>query len=418
MKTRTITSVKTTWRKLLVTLLVVAVYRAGCAVPLPTVRPEALNFISTTRYSAIWQQFGGNPLSSVSILALGVVPYVTATLVLQLLSGIVPALAKLQEDAQGRSRMRKITVTTASALAVVQSVVTLLVFKQTRAMIGVTIHPGIGNAVLTVLMLTLGFLLVLFMADVVTRYGIGSGISVILLTTVLSASSSLLRRALPLAAAGEIALTALVIAVSVTLAVVGLRTYRSIRVYSTELAADAKPAPVEMRAHILQGGVAPIVFAGSILGLVGAVATRLVDGKLAAALGGGGMLGACIFAALIAGFTRLHMRMTLDPVKTANDLITTGYFIERTRPGWQTADRLTGIGASAAVAIALLLLPMTLLPAVAGPATGGLSTLVGVSSLLLATGVTVEVLREWDTGIRRLPAPPVIVSGPVSDPWA
>ncbi len=417
-KTRTIESVRETWRKLLVTVLAIALYRAGSAIPLPTVRPEALNFISTTRYSAIWQQFGGNPLSSVSIMALGVVPYVTATLVLQLLSGIIPALAKLQEDSEGRARFRKVTVTTALVLAVAQAVVTVLVFRQTRAMIGVTINPGLTNAVVTAVFLTLGFVLVLLLADVITRYGVGSGVSVILLTTVLSSTVSLLKRALPLSSTAEILLTSVITLVAITLSVVGLRTYRSIRLYSTELGIEERTKPIEMRAHILQGGIAPIVFAGSILGLLGGISGRLINQEVGATLGGAGMIGACLFALLIAGFTRLHMRLTLDPVKTANDLVKSGYFIEATAPGWKTADRLAGIGSSAAVSIALLLLPLALLPAVSSAATGGLSSFIGVSSLLLATGVTVDVLREWDSGTRRLPQPPAIVGGGTADPWA
>jgi len=406
-----------TVRKIAVTLAAVAVYRMGCAIAVPTVRPEALEFISTTRYGAIWSQFGGNPSSSVSIMALGVVPYVTATLILQLLAGILPSLARLQEDAQGRARQRRITVITALAIAVMQATVTLTVFKQTRAMIGVTIEDGALSAVITVVSLFAGFVLLLLLADVVTRFGIGSGISVLLLVTVLSGTGSLLKRALPLANTSEIMVAALVTTVMLTLAVVGLRSYRGIRLYSTEFGAEKDPSSTELRAHVLQGGIAPIVFAGSMLGLLGVLVTRTLGPAAGALVGGGGLAGALLFAAVMAAFTKLHVRMTLDPVKTANDFVKSGYFIEGTPPGRATADRLARIGSSCAIALAALLLPLMLLPVMSSLPSGGLSDLIGASTLLLAAGVAVDVLRNYQGETRNPVRAPRIVSGGVADPW-
>jgi preprotein translocase subunit SecY len=411
--------VRTVWKKILVTALIVTLYRIGCLIPLPTVQPKTLQFIGTTRYSSIWQQFGGNPLSSVSIFALGVVPYVTSSLVLQLLGSVIPAIQRLQESTQGQARARRLTIATAIVVALVQAVVTVTVFKQNRAMVGVTINPGIWSAVLTAAMLVLGFLLILFLADVVTRHGIGSGITVLLLVTVLSAAASQLRRALPLARTSEILVAGVVTLVIVTLAVVGLRSYQRIRVLSNEMLLVGRRRSVELRAHILQGGVAPMVFASSLLGLVSGTASRLGGDGVARLLGGGSLASAFLFAALVAGFTRLHMRMTLDPVATANDLVGLGYFIERTPPGWLSADRLTGYGGAAAIAISGLLLPMTLLPSLTTSGTNGLSALIGASTTLLVTGVAVEILREARTGLKRTATAPLILTGGAPpDPWS
>lgn len=406
------------WKKILVTITMIVLYRIGCAIPLPTVQPQALEFIGTTRYSSIWQQFGGNPLSSVSILALGVAPYVTSSLVLQLLASVVPAIRRLQESTQGQARARRLTIGTAIVIAALQAAVTVIVYKQSRAMIGVTINPGAGSALLTGGMLLAGFLLILFFADVITRHGIGSGISVILLATVLSAGASQIRRALPLARPSEIVATGLTVGIVLTLAVVGLRSYQRIKVLSNEMLLVGKRQSVELRAHILQGGIAPMVFASSMLGLIAGTATRLGGDRIARLVGGSSMLSAVIFAVLVAGFTRLHMRMTLDPVGTANDLVGLGYFIERTPPGWASADRLAGYGGAAAVAISALLLPMVLLPSVTAGSTGGLSAVLTASTLLLITGVAVEVLREARTGLRQPRPAPVVDAGDVgSDPW-
>ena len=351
------------------------------------------------------------------MMALGVVPYVTATLVLQLLSGIIPSLARLQEDAQGRARQRRITVGTSLAIAFAQAVVTLTVFKQTRAMIGVTIDDGALSAVLTVATLFAGFVLLLLMADVVTRFGIGSGVSVLLLVTVLSGTGNMLKRALPLANALEITVTAVVTLAMLVLSVVGLRSYRSVRLYSTELGSEKEPTGTELRAHVLQGGIAPIVFAGSILGLLGTVATKMLGPETGRLIGGGGIAGAFLFAAVMAAFTRLHVRMTLDPVKTANDFVKSGYFIEGTPPGRATADRLARIGSACAIALAGLLLPLMLLPVLSSLPSGGLSDVIGASTLLLATGVAVDVLRNYHSETRSPVRAPDILGGEVIDPW-
>jgi preprotein translocase subunit SecY len=410
-----VTGERTLRARLGITLLLIALYRLGSLIPLPTVRPQVLTYIEVTNYSAIWQSFGGNPLSSVSVFALGVIPYVTASIVTGLLAGVIPALGRLRETSEGQARQRRLNRIVATAIAVVQAIVTVVVFGRTRPMIGRTIDEGLGAAVVTVVVMTAGFLVITLLADLITRYGVGSGVSVLLLVTVLSATGTQVRRAAGLVDAAALAWTALAFGTSLLLVVVGLRAYQRLEAHACELQLTGRRKPVELRAHILQGGIAPLVFASSIVGVFGPLLARLAGGR--DLLAPGTIVGGVAFSVLVAVFARVNLRMTVDPVSTANDFVNLGYFLTATPPGWRTADRLSRLGNSAAVGIVVLLVPMTFLAGVAASATAGLSLLLPASTVLLLGTVTIEILREFRTGLRAVAAPELVAVRFSDDPW-
>lgn len=399
------------------TALGIVLYRIGAAVPLPTVRPQALEFIGTTRYSSLWQYFAGNPSSAVSIFALGIVPYVTSGLVLFLLGNLIPSLSRLQASGQGRERLRRITRLVAVTVATFQAVAVTRGFTEPRAMIGRVIEPGTVNTIVTVVVLVLGFMALTLLAELITRYGIGSGVSVLLLATLLSGIGSRLTHFLPVLERGHLLTAALVLILAVLLVVVGLRSYVLLLAHANRIQPAGTLAPTEFRPPVLQGGVMTLIFATTFLGLVVTVAGSVHD-ALGELLRPGGGAHALLYVVLVAGFARLQLRVTLDPVRVANDLVRGGYFLAGTPPGWETANRVAAVGNVAALTVFLLLGPLSLTLYMAGAITGGVTALLPVSSLLLVVTIGLDILRTARE--TRTPArvfAPVEPHGAASDPW-
>lgn len=403
--------------RLLVTVAAVLLYRIGAAIPLPVVRPEALEFINTTRYSSLWQYFGGNPSSSVSFFALGIVPYVTSGLVLFLLGNIIPSLGRLQASGQGRERLRRITRLIALIVATLQAVALTRGFVAPRAMVGRIVDPGFANMAIAVSSMVLGFLLLSLLAELITRYGIGSGVSVLLLTTLLSGVSARLTHFLPVLDRGQLLSAGVIVAAGMLVVVVGLRSYYLLTAHSVRLNSIGLSSPAEFRPPLLQGGVMTLIFATTILGLVVQAANGLGDG-FGRLLQPGGAYHAIAFIVLVAGFARLQLRITLDPVKVANDMVRTGYFLDGVAPGWATANRVAAAGNVAALGIFLLLGPLSLTLHLAGSLSGGVTTLLPIASLLLVGTIGMEILQSArETLLPQRVFTPLETIAASDDPW-
>jgi len=397
----------------------VVLYRIGSATPLPTVRTDTLASLKNTPGDALWQQFVGTPLSSVSFFAVGIVPFVTAGLVLQLLRNVVPALRAMEDTGDARERLRRLNRGVVVVLASLQALVVVLGHRRPGHAAASAIDTGLLPAATTFALLMLGFGLTGLLAGLVSRHGTGSGISVLLLAGVLATSGARLRTLLPELTPAMLAWGGALVAVGLLLVVVGTRSHHVLSVRSARLDLAAVPAPVEMRAHILQGGILTLIFAATLLGVVTGT-LRPVLGLIGrdSLLSVGSPLETGIYLLLVVALARLQFRVTLDPVDVANDLAKRNYFLDGTRPGWPTAGRISGMSNSAAVALLLILLPMTVSSSLGGPLSGGVTVLLPASTLLLVGSIGIELLRTLRDGSRTPPAAPRLETVRVGrSPW-
>lgn len=406
-------------RRVLLTIACVALYRVGSSVPLPTIRHDVLEVLKNTPGDALWQQFVGTPLSSVSFFAVGIVPFVTAGLVIQLLRSALPWLRGTDGTSTSQERLRRVTRAAMLGIASVQALIIALGHREVRHGAVSAIAGGAVPLVASFVLLLLGFLLTGLIAGTISRHGIGSGVSVLLLANLLATSGSQLRTLLPELTAEMLLWAALLLVIGMLLAVVGMRSHHLLLVRAGRLDLAGQAAPIEMRAHILQGGVLTLIFAATLLGVVTGIARPLLGlfGE-ADLLSVGTPLETVLYFLLVVGLARLQLRVTLDPVDVANNLAKQNYFLDGVRPGWATADRISGMSNSAAVALLLLLLPMTLTSSIGGPLTGGVTVLLPASTLLLASTVGIEVLRTVRDGTRRpLRAPRLEFVDAGRSPW-
>lgn len=362
-------------------LLALIVFRLGTFVPVPGVNPEAMLQLMERQKGTVldmFNMFSGGALERMSVLALNVVPYISASIIMQLLATMVPSLQAIKKE--GESGRRKITQWTrygTVALAMFQSfgVAVALQAQTLNGGGGVVVNPGIGFVVSCVVGLTSGTLFLMWLGEQITERGVGNGISLIIFAGIVAGLPSALIQTLQQVGDGQLnVLSAILIA-----AIVALTTYfvvfmergqRRITVnYARKM--GGSNAYNNQSSHlplkINMSGVIPAIFASSFimfpatLASMGDLANSAWLRRFSALLSPGSVLYMIVFAGLIIVFAFFYTAMVFNSQETAENLKKSGALVPGIRPGKATADyidgvltRLTGVGALYLVAVCLL----------------------------------------------------------------
>ena len=366
-------------KRILFTLALLAVYRVGCNIPVPGIDLEVLfELMSQVRGSFLGyvNVFTGGSLERAAIFALGIVPYITASIVLQLLTVTVPHLEKLSKEGElGRKRITQYTRYGTLLLATVESLSIALAIEKVATPGGPLVtHPGWGFRLTTVATLTAGCAFVMWLGEQITERGLGNGISLIIFAGIVigfpEAIGSMLDRTregslTPLALAILLLVFALVTAVVVFVE----RSQRRIPVrYAKRVVARGVYGgqSTYLPLKVNTGGVIPVIFASSVVVVPGAVAGLAppdwtwLQGA-AAAVGNGQPIYYLLYAAAIVLFSFLYVSIIFNPQDTADAMRRHGGFIPGIRSGRPTAQyidrvltRLTLIGALYLAAVSIL----------------------------------------------------------------
>ena len=416
--------------KILFTLFTLALYRLGSFIPAPGIDTLAVQQLRENSNQqggilAYVQLFSGGGLTTFAIFALGVLPYITASIIMQVLGVVVPRIEQWQQ--QGAVGQRKITQWTrylTIAIAIIQSTSFSFLFNRSDGLGGgFVLLPkfNVWTVLLVVLTLTAGTALVMWMGELITQKGIGNGMSLIIFASIVSqfpAQFSALwtnEGIIAIIAFSIILLISLVgivfvengqrrIPVNFAKRVVGRKMYGGQSTY----------IPLKVN----QSGVIPIIFASSVLYLPNLIAVALPNNGW-----GNGIrnfvndnlvnpnspLYLVVFGLMIVGFAYFYTAITFDPAKQADTIRKQGGFIPGIRPGPQTEHylariltRITLPGALFIAAVALL--PNLLMRALGfdltGAQNGGLGAagfgFIGIS-ILIAVGVALETMKQIDS---------------------
>lgn len=417
--------------KILFTIFIVVIYRLGVQIPAPGVSLDAIESLRAQADETSGGIFGylnlftGGGLASLSLFSLGILPYITASIIIQILTVAVPKLEEWQS--QGTVGQRKITQWTryvTIALALVQSTgIVFIVGNNPEAFFGVDVglfpDPSVGRVLLAVTCMTAGTALVMWLGELVTQKGIGNGMSMIIFASVVAGLPALGIRIntisgwqwlivalflLVLLCAGIVFVEQGQRRIPVNFAkrVVGRRQYGGKNTY----------IPLKVN----QAGVIPVIFASSLLQLPSLVANVLptsgdaanpnwgddVRGFISSNLFQPDNLGyILVFGALIVGFAYFYNAIAFDPVRRADELRKSGGFIPGIRPGPQTERHLAKILNRITLPGALFLAMVALIPSAAlarllGSGSNNAASLVGFSgvSILIAVGVSLETMKQ------------------------
>lgn len=362
-------------------LLALIVFRLGTFVPVPGINPEAMVQLMERQKGTVldmFNMFSGGALERMSVLALNVVPYISASIIMQLLATMVPSLQAIKKE--GESGRRKITQWTrygTVALAMFQSfgVAVALQAQTLNGGGGVVVNPGVGFIISCVVGLTAGTLFLMWLGEQITERGVGNGISLIIFAGIVAGLPSALIQTLQQVGDGQLnVLSALLIAIIVALTTYFVvfmeRGQRRITVnYARKMGGSSayNNQSSHLPLKINMSGVIPAIFASSFimfpatLASMGDLANNAWLRRFSALLSPGSVLYMIVFAGLIIVFAFFYTAMVFNSQETAENLKKSGALIPGIRPGKATADyidgvltRLTGVGSLYLVAVCLL----------------------------------------------------------------
>jgi preprotein translocase subunit SecY len=365
-------------RRILFTLGMLAVYRIGCHVPTPGIDSQVLSkFFEGTEGTLLGMvsAFTGGALERMTVFALGIMPYISASIILQLLTVVFEPIEKLsKEGEQGKRKITQYTRYGTIVLAIIQGAGIAIGLQTMTGPAGelVVPNPGTGFILMTILTLTAGTAFIMWLGEQVTERGIGNGISLIIFAGIIAGTPSAIVNSLRLLDTGAITPTImlfiLVLMVFVVAAIVFMeRAQRRVPIHYAKrvvgmrnMGGQASHLPLKIN----MSGVIPPIFASSII-MFPATVANLIDvpwvQSVAAVMTPGHWIYNLFYVAFIVFFCYFYTAVTFNPVNVAENVKNQGGFIPGIRPGKETADyldtvlgRLTFAGAIYVSAVCVL----------------------------------------------------------------
>jgi preprotein translocase subunit SecY len=400
--------------KILFTVAIIAIYRLGSHLPVPGVDFDAVqqflenpgNRDPNGAFTLI-NLFSGGALTQFAIFALGIMPYITSSIIMQLLQVVIPRLEQLQKEGEsGRKKIQQYTRYVTVFLALLQSA-SIVQLAHNRGILPLDIFPGLtpGRFALAVLTLTAGTALIMWLGELITQRGIGNGMSILIFTAIVSTLPSEGANILRVNKAfifGVVCFLGLLIVVAVIFVEQAQRripvTYAKRMVGRRMYGGQSTYIPLKVN----QAGVIPIIFASSLLYipvLLRSIVNKpwLNDIVDRFARTGSHPLYIISYFVLIIFFAYFYNSIAFNPVDTADNMKKYGGFIPGIRPGRQTAEYLNHILTRITLPGALFLGAVAILPFIALAAGNVQQFPFGGTSILITVGVGLETMKQIES---------------------
>jgi preprotein translocase subunit SecY len=397
--------------KLLFTAAIIMLYRLGCHVPLPGVNREALGNGLDTSGNAITGLFGvftGGAFNNLSVFALGIMPYITASIVMQLMTVAIPRLQELAKEGDtGQQKITQYTRFFTLGLALVQSLAMLLFFRNGQVFPGVMTDATILDSYLIVITLTAGTMLIMWLGELISQRGLGNGISLIISSAILSRAPTALQS---LWESGNVlnmvilAVLAVVIVAAIVFVNEGQRripiTYAKRQVGRRMSQGGTTYLPLKVN----MAGVIPVIFASSLL-IFPVILTQFAGndpnsilGRVAQFFQPGNAPYLILYALLVMMFTYFYTAVQFNPIEHAENLKKSGGYIPGIRPGQPTAIYLNTVLTRITLFGAIFLAVIAVMPyLITGALNLGNSLFLGGTSILIVVGVSLDTVRQLES---------------------
>jgi preprotein translocase subunit SecY len=399
-------------RRLWFTLGALIVYRLGTFIPMPGINPAA--FAETFKSQAggilgMFNMFSGGALERLAIFALNIMPYISASIIMQLMTSISPKLEALKKEGEaGRKQINQYTRYLTVVLAALQAYGIAVGLEGSQNSAGaVVMYPGLFFRATTVITLVGGTVFLMWLGEQVTQRGVGNGTSLIIFAGIVAGLPGAVVQLFELSRTGSISPGILVLFIVVALAVVAaivfceqaqrrlLVQYPKRQVGNKMFQGEASHLPLKLN----PSGVIPPIFASSLLLLPITVAQFTeCQGQewlntAVAMLGSGQPLHLAIYAAMIIFFTFFYTAVVINPKETADNLRKYGGFLPGIRPGDKTAEYIDYVMTRITVVGALYLAAVCVLPEIL-TSYAGIPLYFGGTSLLIAVSVTMDTVSQ------------------------
>ena len=390
------------------------VYRIGCYIPVPGVNPEAMLQLMASQKGTIvdmFNMFSGGALQRFTLFALNVVPYISASIIVQLLVQIVPSLKAIQKEGEsGRRRITQWSRIGAIPLAMFQAagIATALQASAANNGIPVVYSPGMGFILTAVVSLTAGTMFLMWLGEQVTERGIGNGVSLIIFAGIVAGLPGAVLNTLDQASKGDMSPLTVIAIIAIVLAFTYFVVFveRGQRRITVNYARRQGGRNAYMNQtsflplKLNMSGVIPAIFASSIIMFPATASTWFSQSgnvsflqKVAQALSPGEPLYMILFAALIIGFAFFYTALVFNSQETADNLKKSGALIPGIRPGKATADYIDAVLTRLTMAGAIYLVIVCLLPSFMQTELGT-SFYFGGTSLLIVVVVVMDFIAQ------------------------
>ena len=416
-------TIKNIWRiedlrtRILITLLFVAIYRFGSFVVLPGIDPTRLQQLqaqTSEGLMSLLNMFSGGAFSNASVFALGIMPYITASIVIQLLAVTVPYVQKLQREGEsGRRKINQYTRYLTIAILIFQAPTYLINLQHQTAGSGAfLVGDGLGFMVTSTIILAAGSMFILWLGERITDKGIGNGVSLIIMVGIIARLPSAIIEDVASYLSGVeggglvkwlIEMIALLFVMA--LAIMLVKATRKVPVQYAKRVEGGKQyggARQYIPLKLFAANVMPIIFAQAIMFIplslaqyAGASSTWF----LSQFMDHTSWLYNIVFVALIVAFTYFYTAITLNPVQMAEDMKRNNGFIPGIKPGRATADYLDTVMSRITLPGSLFIALIAILPAIAGifGVKQGFAQFFGGTSLLILVGVVLDTLQQIES---------------------
>ena len=399
-------------RKMLMTLLMLLIFRLGCFIPVPGIATDSFENLATNEFFKIISTITGGSLANGTLFALGILPFINAFIIMQLLTLVIPPLDKLSKQGEaGRKKITQITRYAAIVLAIIQAVGICLSWGADK--FDTTLGSQALSMALVIIMLVGGSCLVMWLADRITEYGVGTGTSLIIFVGILASAGQRLLNAITAAGDGDvaknvwliIAFLVMVVAVFVFIIFVDLAERRITIQYAKQVKGNkmygGQSTHIPMKVNA--SGVMPIIFASSFLMFPQMIASFWPTSGFyqwwSRWLGIGSPIYIAVLCLLILFFSFFYSQIQFNPEDISRNIQQNGGFIPGIRPGRPTTDYLKKINNRITLFGAIFLALLALITSIVLPAVG---TENGLSNAFSATGllIVVSVAMEFDTQLQ------------------
>lgn len=399
--------------KILFTLFIIVAYRLGAYLPVPGIPFTNLmdayqgEDVGLAAVGAL-NMFSGGALSRMSFFALGTMPYITAQIIMQMLGTVIPSLGEFSRDEAGQRKITQYTRYLTIAIATVNSIAYLFLFRSWGINLVASGAPYIVSVVLIIATMVVGAVVVMWMGELVTQYGVGNGMSILIAVNILSGIPSSLISTARVGTSGIIidVVTLLIVAVLIPIIVKLERGQRRIPItYSKQVKGNAVigGGSTYLPIKVNMAGVIPIIFASTVMYIPAQLAVffpHVAWLQHLSYLVTSGWLNWVLSFILIIFFSYFYSNIVFDADQTADQIKRSGGFVPGFRPGKVTADYIRSVIRNITPPGAVFMACLSVIPTIAFSLYGGsIINTMGGTSVLILVGVVIDTMAAIESQI-------------------
>ena len=400
-------------RRIFWTMGLLVVYRLGGHIPTPGVNGDALaawlqQAGGGNTLFGLYDLFVGGNFSKATIFALGIMPYISASIILQLFGAVLPYFERLQKDEEGRKRITQYTRYGTVLLAVVQAAGIAIFLENLNSQVQIVPNPGFGFRLLTILTMTSGTIFIMWLGEMITERGIGNGISLIIFIGIVARTPIEVINTIRGVAQGAINPILLILLGAAMLVITGIvvmftQAQRKIPVQYAKRIMGRKMYgghTTHLPLRVTAAGVIPIIFAQSIIIFPSTLATFFPNNEIMIGVQNlfqpGGPIYSVLYALMIVFFTYFYTAIVVNPVDMAENMKKVGGFVPGIQPGKHTAEYIDRILLRITLPGAIFLALIAVLPDVL-MRYANIPFYFGGTSLLIVVGVALDTLQQVES---------------------